>query len=492
MITRFGLAALFLASTATLSVADDSVVTYHNGIHRQGAYIIPGLTLAAAANMQRDTKFKASISGNMYAQPLFWNPKGAKRGLVIAATESNNVYALDEISGATVWHESLGQSVPHSQLPCGNIDPVGITGTPVIDSTSASLYLAALVHTKSGPKHRVYALSLADGSVLPNWPIDIESALKKQGASFTSPPQGERSALLFFKNRLYVNYGGNFGDCGSYRGTVVQIDPAKAAVEANWQTRANGGGIWAQGGLAGDGTYLFVTTGNTFGASQWSDGEGIIKLHPGLAHSDNPKDYFAPSNWKDLDNSDQDLGGTEAIPLNVAVTGGNPAKRVIAFGKDGNAYLADRQNLGGIGGAIQVLQVSNSAIRTAPAVYETDSATTIAYTSPASTHCSSTNIAALNVAASGSSPMTFAWCATSGGNGAPIVTTTDGSANGIVWAVGAEGDNELHGFDVRNGNVVFSGSGTSMSGLHHFQTVLATRNRFYVGADNTVYAFKWK
>ena len=223
-----------------------------------------------------------------------------------------------------------------------------------------------------------------------------------------------------------MSYGGNFGDCGSYRGTVVQIDPSKAAVEANWQTRANGGGIWAQGGLAGDGTYLFVTTGNTFGASQWSDGEGIIKLHPGLGHSDNPKDYFAPSNWKDLDNSDQDLGGTEAIPLNVAVAGGNPAKRVIAFGKDGNAYLADRQNLGGIGGAIQVLQVTNGAIRTAPAVYETDSATMVAYTSPASSHCSSTNIAALNVAASGSSPMTFAWCATSGGNGAPIVTTTDG------------------------------------------------------------------
>ena len=154
MTTRFGLVALFLASAATLSAADDSVITYHNGIHRQGAYIVPDLTVAAATNMQRDTKFKASISGNMYAQPLFWNPKGAKRGLVIAATESNNVYALDEISGATVWQRALGQSVPHSQLPCGNIDPVGITGTPVIDPTSATLYLAALVHTKNGAKHK--------------------------------------------------------------------------------------------------------------------------------------------------------------------------------------------------------------------------------------------------------------------------------------------------------------------------------------------------
>jgi PQQ enzyme repeat len=490
MTTHFGIAIIFLAGTATLSAVDASVVTYHNGIHRQGAYTIPSLTLSAAANMQSDTKFKASISGNVYAQPLYWAPKGAKRALVIAATESNNVYALDGTTGATVWQMNLGQSVAHSELPCGNIDPVGVTGTPVIDAASGTLYLASMVDTQDGPKQRVYALSLTDGSVLPNWPIDMETALKQQG--FTSPTQGERSALLFFKNRLYVNYAGNFGDCGSYRGTVVQIDPAKVAVEANWQTRANGGGIWAQGGLAGDGTYLFVTTGNTFGASQWSDGEAIIKLHPGLAHSNNTKDYFTPSNWKDLDNSDQDLGGTEAIPLEVAVAGGKPAKRVIAFGKDGNAYLADRQNLGGIGGAIQVTQVANGAIRTAPAVYETDSATMVAFTNSGNSHCSTSNVTMLNVAPTGSSPVTFAWCAQLGGQGAPIVTTTDGHSNGIVWALGAEGINQLQGFDVRNGNEVFSGSGTSMSGLHHFQTILATRNRFYVGADNTVYAFKWK
>jgi hypothetical protein len=88
--------------------------------------------------------------------------------------------------------------------------------------------------------------------------------------------------------------------------------------------------------------------------------------------------------------------------------------------------------------------------------------------------------------------MNFAWCAAFSGGGAPIITTTDHSQNAIVWAVGAEGDNELHGFDLSSGKVVSSGSGTSMSGLHHFQTILATDKRFYVGADSTVYAFKWR
>jgi hypothetical protein len=471
----------------------DSVVTYHNGNHRHGAYVVPGLTLAAAANMQPDSKFKPSFSGHIYAQPLFWKPKGANRGLVIAATESNSVYALNENSGDTVWQIALDAAVPHSELPCGNIDPVGITGTPVIDEAAGVLYLNALTKTAMGPRHKVYALSLSDGSVLPHWPIDVEAALQKQGAKFSAPVQGERSALLLFANKLYVNYGGNFGDCGDYRGTVVQIDPDKAKVEANWQTRATGGGIWAQGGLAGDGAFLYITTGNTFGASTWSDGEAVIKLHPGLAHPRNDsKEFFTPSNWKDLDNSDQDLGGTEALPLNVAVSGGKSAARVIAFGKDGKAYLLDRKNLGGVGGAIHVLQASNGAIRTAPAVYQTDATTMVAFTNSGNDHCSGSNIAALNVVASGASPLSFAWCAPLNGGGAPIVTTTDGKANPIVWAVGAEGDNALHGFSAADGKVVFAGTGTTMSGLHHFQTILATRDRFYVAGDNNIYAFKWR
>jgi outer membrane protein assembly factor BamB len=484
-------AAAILIAWPSLALGS-SVVTYHNGNHRHGAYVVPTLTLAAAANMQRDTNFDAKISGNVYTQPLYWEPKGAKRGLVIVATESNNVYALNASTGATMWSTSLGAAVPLSELPCGNIDPDGVTGTPVIDAASGTLYLNALVRTKNGPKQKVFALSLSDGSVLSGWPLDVEAALNKKGGSFDSSVQGERSALLLYGQRLYVNYGGNAGDCGSYRGTVVQIKPDTASGEAYWQTRATGGGIWAQGGLAGDGAYLFVTTGNTFGANQWSDGEAIIKLKPGLAHSDDPKDYFAPSNWKDLDNSDADLGGTEALPINIAQAGGKPAKRVIAFGKDGKAYLADRQNLGGIGGGIQALAVANGAIRTAPAVYQTDKATMVAFTSPSSSHCSGGNVAMLNIAASGSSPMGFAWCGAMSGGGAPIITTTDGSQNAIVWAVGAEGDNELHGFDASSGNVVFSGSGTSMSGLHHFQTILATDTRFYVGADNTIYAFNWR
>jgi PQQ enzyme-like repeat protein len=488
---RGWIAAALLASVPGAAAAG-SVVTYHNSIHRDGAYVIPQLTQAAAANMHRDTGFNASVSGHIYAQPLFWKPSDSGSGLVIVATESNAVYALDEATGATVWQKQLDPSVPLSQLPCGNIDPSGITGTPVIDPVSGRLYLDALTKAQDGPRHMIYALSLSDGSIVSGWPLDVQAALAAQGVTFSSSTQGERSALLFFRDALYVNYGGNAGDCGSYKGTVLQFQTDPPALTGAWQTRANGGGIWAQGGIAGDGEALFVTTGNTFGASKWSDGEAIIKLRPGLAHSNSKKDYFAPSNWQDLDNSDQDLGGTEALPLNIAVSGQPSAKRVIAFGKDGKAYLVDRRDLGGIGGQIQSVQVASGAIRTAPAIYQTDSQTMVAFTNSGSSHCSGSNVTMLNVAASGGSPISFAWCAKFSGGGAPIVTTTDGVSEPIVWVVGAEGDNLLHGFNGLNGQTVFGGSGTSMSSLHHFQTILATRKRFYVAGDNNVYAFSFR
>jgi hypothetical protein len=480
-----------LLSGLSCACAAQSVTTYHNSLTRHGDYVVPGLTLAAAAAMQRDTKFSAKLDGHIYAQPLYWSAPGSKGGELIVATESNHVYALSAKTGAIIWDRKLKASVPLSSLPCGNINPSGITGTPAIDPSSATVYFDALTNEKAGPRQLVYALSLADGSIVSGWPVDVQAELAKQGVTFSSPTQGERSAALLFKGYLYINYGGNWGDCGSYNGTVVQLQTSTPKIVGHWATRANGGGIWAQGGIAGDGESLFVTTGNTFNAGSWSGGEAILRLKPGLAWSDKTKDYFTPSNWQQLDEKDQDLGGTEALPLDIAVSGGAPAKRVIAFGKDGNAYLADRTNLGGVGSGLATTRVSNSAIITAPAVYQTKAAAMVAFTNSSGGNCSGNNLSMLDVAAGGSSPISVAWCQSFSGGGAPIITTTDGKSNAIAWVVGAEGDNLLHGFNALTGEPVFSGNGESMSGLHHFVTILAAEKHFYIAADGTIYAFSF-
>jgi hypothetical protein len=150
-----------LALTSHIASAQ-GVVTYHNAPDRHGGYVVPGLTQTAAANIHPDAAFRATVSGNVYAQPLYWQPSGAKVGLLIVATESNLVYALNANTGAQVWKTQLATAVPnpppHSLLGCGNIDPEGVTGTPVIDPASGRLYLdATTLQPGNLPRHMIYA-----------------------------------------------------------------------------------------------------------------------------------------------------------------------------------------------------------------------------------------------------------------------------------------------------------------------------------------------
>ena len=83
--------------------------------------------------------------------------------------------------------------------------------------------------------------------------------------------------------------------------------------------------------------------------------------------------------------------------------------------------------------------------------------------------------------------MSTAWCGTFRGAGSAIATTTGGTSNPIVWILGAEGDNRLHGYRGDNGQTLFNGP--VLSGLRHFQTLIATEDRIYIAADGAVYAF---
>jgi outer membrane protein assembly factor BamB len=485
-------ALVLLAALPGVALAQ-SVLTYHNTPDRSGLYTVPGLTLAAAPTVRIDAKFKAtSISGNVYAQPLYWQASGSGTGILIVATEANIVYGLNADTGKVVWQTQLASPAPQSALGCGNIDPEGVTGTPVIDQATGTLYVGAMTITNTLARQMIYALNASTGAILPNWPFDVQTAMTVHKASFDSTIQGERSALQFFQGKLYVNYAGRYGDCGGYHGTVIEVTPSgkRPTLTGNWETRSAGGGIWAQAGATVDGTGLFVTTGNTFSPSTWQDGEAVVRLLPGLAHSSSTADYFTPSNWLTLDNEDSDLGGTGALPFTIPVSGGGTASRVLALGKDGNAYLLNGANLGGIGHQLQTLQISNSVILTEPAIYNAKADTLIVFTNydGAVTNCSGNNMTMLKITSSTPNPMTVAWCAPISGRGNPIITTTNGVANPIVWVVGAEGDNKLHGFNALNGKPVFT-SGTTMQDVQHFSTLIAANNHLYVAGAGKIYGF---
>jgi hypothetical protein len=385
-----------------------------------------------------------------------------------------------------------------SAQPCGNIDPLGITGTPVIDEAAQAVYLDAMVADASGAHHRVFALSLKDGAPLPGWPIDVAEALAARGQHFNTRFQNQRGALAVLDGRVYVPYGGHYGDCGDYHGWVLGISLRDPRDIVSWSTRGRGGGIWTPGGISSDGRALFAATGNTFGASTWSDGEAVFQLMPDLGHEDRPQYFFAPSDWRALDERDADLGGSNPLVLNVpsgeAPSNASPRPLVLALGKDARAYLLDRNNLGGIGGSLASKTVSTRPIRTTPAAYPADDGVFVAFQSPGA-NCPAArggdNLTVLHIRASSPPSLDTAWCGAFKGEGSPIVTTTDGRANPIVWIVGAEGDGLLHGYRGDTGEPLFAGGGpgNAMTGLRHFQTLLAAGDRLYVGADGRIYAF---
>jgi outer membrane protein assembly factor BamB len=403
------------------------------------------------------------------------------------------VQALDAATGRQVWSRSLGSSISRSALRCGNINPLGVTGTPVIDPVAQVIYVAAAVASPKGVRHAVFALSLKDGAPLPGWPIDIAGALIGRRLVFNARDQNQRGALTILNGRLYVPFGGHFGDCGDYHGWVVGISLRDPQDVSAWETPARGGGIWAPGGITSDGKALYFATGNTFEASSWMGGEAVIRLPPSLKASPDRRDFFAPRNWQSLDAQDLDLGGANPVLINTSDSGGDRSF-VLALGKDGHAYLLDRDNLGGIGGELSNEVVSQRSIRTAPAVYSIAGAAFVAFQGPGS-HCPvgkpAGDLTVLKITGGVRPTLTTAWCAAVRGAGSPIVTTTDGHSDPIVWMVGAEGDNRLHAFKGETGEPVLAEGleSAAMVGLRHFQTLIATDGRLFVGADDRIYAF---
>src|SRR5437879_4355787 len=348
--------------------AQVNVVQEQNNLSRDGLYIDSAFTPSAAANVTRDLNFNGTISGNVYAQPLYIEngPGGAE--MIIVVTESNNVYALNAFSGAVIWQRNVGPPVT-SGLPCGNISPLGITGTPVVDLASRSLFFDAMIDGAT-KKHFTYSLNVDTGATNPGWPVDVNATATYNGMTFTSLIQEERGGLALVNGIVYVSYSGYNGDCGTYHGWVVGVPINNPSNVGAWATTAIGGGIWGHGGVASDGTNMFVVTGNTFNTGGvWSGGEAIIRLQAGPVWSGQPTDYWTPTNWFSLDGTDSDLGGCSATLVDVP--GATPSQLVLALGKDGKGYLLNRNNLGGIAAPVASANLPTAVRGQSAATYRT-------------------------------------------------------------------------------------------------------------------------
>jgi hypothetical protein len=453
-----------------------NVTQKNNNPSRDGLYIDAGFTPANAAKLTRDTNFNGTITGNVHAQPLYI--EGGPNGpMIIVVTASNNVYALNATTGVPIWSRTDIGPPATSGFLCGNENPVGIIGTPVVDLATRALFFDAL---KQGTplKHFIYSLNVDTGATNAGWPVDVNATVPQ----FESRVQEDRGALAVVNGIVYVPYSGYFGDCGSYRGTVVGVHIDDPSMVSSWATVATGGGIWGHSGVASDGTNMFVITGNTFTdpGDSWSGGEAIVRLQAGPVFSGNSTDFWAPANWQSLDNSDTDLGGCSAILIDVP--GATPSQLVLALGKDGNAYLVNRNNLGGVAGPVTSLGVDGTLRGQSSATYTTGQGTYFVF------RAGSSQIKAYKITATNPPSIVSAWSASQSGEGSPWVTTTDGTNNAIVWVVGAEGDNKLHGYNGDTGDVIYTGT-DQMTGTRKWNSGMVARGSIYVANDNKVYKF---
>jgi outer membrane protein assembly factor BamB len=129
--------------------AQVNVTQYHNHSSRDGLYIDSAFTQSAAANLTRDLNFDGTIAGVVYAQPLYIEG-GPSGPMIIAVTESNNVYALDAVNGSIIWQRNVGAPVPANDLSCSQVGSMGIISTPVVDLASRALFLDAMVTPDGG------------------------------------------------------------------------------------------------------------------------------------------------------------------------------------------------------------------------------------------------------------------------------------------------------------------------------------------------------
>jgi outer membrane protein assembly factor BamB len=249
---------------------------------------------------------------------------------VVAATEKDSVYALDLVTGKIRWRIHLGTAVSLSSLPCGNIDPLGITGTPVYDPATRQVFVVA---EASGPRHVLAAIRLADGRVA--WTREVE----RPGGDPRVHQQ--RAALALGNGLVYVAFGGLEGDCGPYIGTVVAVLTNGQGAPHVWTVPTpREGGIWAPPGPVIDPSgAVYVAVGNGESTKAYDGSDSVTKLSPTLARID----FFAPSRWAQENAQDADLGS--ASP---ALVGGY----VFQAGKGGVGYLLSPAHLGGIGGEL--------------------------------------------------------------------------------------------------------------------------------------------
>jgi outer membrane protein assembly factor BamB len=180
------LAVLLCISTADLT-AQVNVTTYHNDNSRTGQNTQETILTTANVNSSQFGKlFSVSVQGYVYAQPLYLanvNIAGGTHNVLYVATEHDMLYAIDAASGTIYWQVSVvasgGTTVnSSSDLGCGDLVPeVGVTGTPVIDTSTGTIYLVAKSNVGGSLVQYLHAIDVVSAAEKFGGPVLIQASV---------------------------------------------------------------------------------------------------------------------------------------------------------------------------------------------------------------------------------------------------------------------------------------------------------------------------
>jgi len=356
------LAAIVMGPAAFAQV---NVTTYHNDPGRSGANTQETLLYPANVNSKQFGKlFTSAVDGYVYAQPLYVANVaigGGKHNVLYVATEHDSVYALDADSGVVYWQKSLipsgGRTVNGDAdiaAGCEDMVPeIGITGTPVIDPATNTLYVVAASMVGGAAVQYLHALDLVSAGEKFGGPVNIQAAVpgsagdaKLSIVSFNPLQENQRAALLLENGHVIIGWASHC-DVDPWHGWVMSYGAGTLAQEAAYNSTPNGGegGIWMSGGgvaadAAGD---LYFTTGNGDWNGTTDLSDSVVKLGPPANGAFPVLDYFTPFNQASLAAGDIDVASSPPILLPTLPSG---LQLLAQMGKTGTIFVLNRANLG--------------------------------------------------------------------------------------------------------------------------------------------------
>ena len=494
-VTATSVADVTRTASATIGVTDlAGVTTYHNNVSRDGANVQEyALNTTNVATPTFGKLFSCTVDGAVFAQPL-WVPNvsigGGTHNVIVVATQRDSVYVLDADTNncnAPYWHQQL---VPTGEtygsfLDVGTSDiipDIGITGTPVIDPVSNTIYVVS--KTKNGGTttyhHRLHALNLMTGVEEANSPVDIAATVPGNceggtAISFNPLRQNQRPGLALnpANHMLYVGFGSH-GDVGTYHGWVMAYNTTNLTAPAGvFNTTPNTvsgqsfcqGGIWMSGGapaidLANNDLYLITGNGAFDGTKDF--GDSYVRLNPALS---TVMDYFTPFNQSTLAPNDLDVGSSGTALL-IDQTAGPNLHLLIGASKASVFYVLNRDNMGKFtasadGSAVVQEFPLNGASFSTPGFWNNHAyffgtllPTTILM--PGESFAFDPSAGKFNTTATQHTPSMFGFAGAT-----PSISASSASTDGIVWAtdtgafgtgdtVRAAGPAILHAFDASN------------------------------------------